>query len=176
MASRAGLQFQPYRSAGHAAARQPLHDFQSKLQHAIGRAAEWLLSAQHREGYWWGELEADTTLESDYILYLQILGELNSPKVPKLAKYIRARQLPDGGWSIFPGGPSELNATWRCGWREIQLPHLIWKALARESTSWAGSNRRIPTRASTSRWWARSAGTWFRRFRRRSCFYPRGFP
>jgi len=120
MASRAGLQFQPYRSAGHAAARQPLHDFQSKLQHAIGRAAEWLLSAQHREGYWWGELEADTTLESDYILYLQILGELNSPKVPKLAKYIRARQLPDGGWSIFPGGPSELNATVKA-WVALRL-------------------------------------------------------
>ena len=78
---------------------------------AIRRAIDWFLSAQNPTGYWWGELEADTTLESDYILYLQILGELKSEKTAKLAKYIRDRQLPDGGWNIFYGGPSELNAT-----------------------------------------------------------------
>ena len=33
-----------------------------------------MLGAQNREGYWWAELEADTTLESDYILYLHVLG------------------------------------------------------------------------------------------------------
>ncbi|MGA8036464.1 MAG: squalene--hopene cyclase, partial [Candidatus Acidiferrales bacterium] len=60
---------------------------------------------------WWGELEADTTLESDYILYLHVLGRLKSERVAKLANYIRAHQLPDGGWNIFEGGPSELNAT-----------------------------------------------------------------
>ena len=83
----------------------------TSVEQAIHRAVSWLLSAQHRDGYWWGELEADTTLESDYILYLHILGELNSKKVLKLATYIRDRQLPDGGWNIFYDGPSELNAT-----------------------------------------------------------------
>lgn len=81
------------------------------VEQAVTRAREWFLSAQNREGYWWAELEADTTLESDYILYLQILGHLDSPKVSKLAKYIRDRQLNDGGWNIFYGGPAELNAT-----------------------------------------------------------------
>ncbi len=89
-----------------------------------------MLSAQSQEGYWWGELEADTTLESDYILYLHILGESDSPKIPKLAKYIRDRQLPDGGWNIFYGGPAELNATVKA-WVGLRLagdaatsPHL----------------------------------------------------
>jgi squalene-hopene/tetraprenyl-beta-curcumene cyclase len=102
----------------------------SVVEQAIGRAVNWLLSAQHRDGYWWGELEADTTLESDYLLYLRILGRLNSQKVPKLAKYIRDRQLPDGGWNIFYGGPSELNATVKA-WLALRLagdsassPHL----------------------------------------------------
>jgi squalene-hopene/tetraprenyl-beta-curcumene cyclase len=36
---------------------------------------------------------------------------LDSPKVSKLANYIRRKQLPDGGWNIFEGGPSEVNAT-----------------------------------------------------------------
>jgi squalene-hopene/tetraprenyl-beta-curcumene cyclase len=82
-----------------------------QVERAIGRAVRWLLSAQQSEGFWWGELEADTTLESDYIFFLHVIGQGQSPKIPKLARYIRARQLPDGGWNIFPGGPAELNAT-----------------------------------------------------------------
>ena len=94
---------------GTATVRRRNVEFQ--VEQAIARSTEWLLSAQNQEGYWWGELEADTTLESDYILYLHILGELNSEKVSKLASYIRCKQLPDGGWNIFEGGPSEVNAT-----------------------------------------------------------------
>src|ERR1700693_1524688 len=96
-------------SRGTATVRSRNVEFQ--VEQAIARSTEWLLSAQTQEGYWWAELEADTTLESDYILYLHILGQLNSDKVPKLAAYIRRKQLPDGGWNIFQGGPSELNAT-----------------------------------------------------------------
>jgi squalene-hopene/tetraprenyl-beta-curcumene cyclase len=97
--------------ATHGAATAPRRPAESPVEHAVGRSVKWMLSAQSQEGYWWGELEADTTLESDYILYLHILGELDSPKTAKLAKYIRDRQQPDGGWNIFYGGPSELNAT-----------------------------------------------------------------
>jgi squalene-hopene/tetraprenyl-beta-curcumene cyclase len=86
-------------------------DVDSLVEHAVARSTDWFLSAQKQDGYWWGELEADTTLESDYILYLHILGRLHSDKVAKVANYIRKHQLPDGGWNIFEGGPSELNAT-----------------------------------------------------------------
>ena len=40
----------------------------SALAQAIQRAAGQLLSKQDRRGFWWAELTADTTLESDYIL------------------------------------------------------------------------------------------------------------
>src|ERR1700723_3804157 len=83
----------------------------SQTEQAVTNSRNYLLSTQTQEGYWWSELEADTTLESDYILYLHILDQLDSPKVAKLANYIRKKQLPDGGWNIFEGGPSELNAT-----------------------------------------------------------------
>jgi squalene-hopene/tetraprenyl-beta-curcumene cyclase len=95
----------------HGTAAVAGRDTGSAVEQAVSRSVGWLLSAQAQEGYWWAELEADTTLESDYILYLHILGQLNSERVPKLANYIRERQLPDGGWNIFFGGPSELNAT-----------------------------------------------------------------
>ena len=48
--------------------------FDENLQEVIQRAADHLLSLQAPEGYWVGELEADTTLESDYIFFLHVLG------------------------------------------------------------------------------------------------------
>jgi squalene-hopene/tetraprenyl-beta-curcumene cyclase len=89
----------------------PAREKNFRIEDAIDRALRWLLSAQSDDGYWWGELEADTTLESDYIPYLHALGKLDCEKTAKLANYIRQRQLPDGGWALFPGGPAELNAT-----------------------------------------------------------------
>ena len=82
-----------------------------KVEAAIENGANYLLSVQAEEGYWLGELEADTTLESDYIYYLYVLGKAEPARIAKLANYVRRRQLPDGGWNIYPGGPSELNAT-----------------------------------------------------------------
>src|ERR1700680_974178 len=107
MASSTKLEFEP-------PARRPFSAnpaFGERLAEAIDRGVNHLLSLQAEEGYWWGELEADTTLESDYILYLHVLGESQSKKIPKLANYIRDRPLRDGGWNIFYGGPSELNAS-----------------------------------------------------------------
>jgi squalene-hopene/tetraprenyl-beta-curcumene cyclase len=82
-----------------------------KLPESIERGAEHLISLQAEEGYWLGELEADSTLESDYIYYLHVLGKADPVRITKLANYVRRKQLPDGGWNIYPGGPSELNAT-----------------------------------------------------------------
>src|SRR5579863_4504017 len=84
-------------SQGTATTRSRNVGFQ--VEQAVTRTTNWLLAAQNQDGYWWAELEADTTLESDYVLYLHILGQSQSGKIPKLAKYIRDRQLPDGGWN-----------------------------------------------------------------------------
>ena len=86
-------------------------DWAARLEQTIERGADHLLSLQAGEGYWLGELEADSTLESDYIYYLHVLGKADPQRVAKLANYVRQKQLTDGGWSIYPGGPSELNAT-----------------------------------------------------------------
>src|SRR5712671_3184988 len=86
-------------------------DWAQRLAETIERGAKHLLSLQGPDGYWQGELEADSTLESDYIYYLFVLGKTDPVRIAKLATYVRSKQLDDGGWSIYPGGPSELNAT-----------------------------------------------------------------
>lgn len=102
-----------------AQARKP--EFQERLSRAIGSASAALERKQHSDGYWCGELTADTTLESDFIFLELWLNppqgrHWNPPSSSRIAKACRAileRQLRDGGWSIYPGGPSEVNATTR---------------------------------------------------------------
>ncbi len=88
--------------------RPPLHD---RLTEAMETTSRWLLDQQHDDGYWVGELEGDTILESEYVLLLAYLGRLNDPVCAKACRYIREKQLPEGGWAIYPGGPFEVSAS-----------------------------------------------------------------
>src|SRR5207247_9925709 len=81
-----------------------------RLDVAIERALSYLKSIQHQDGYWLGELEADTTLESDYIFYLHVLGRFDRQRVSKLAEYIRLLQLEDEGWNFYLDGYSDVCA------------------------------------------------------------------
>jgi squalene-hopene/tetraprenyl-beta-curcumene cyclase len=84
---------------------------EERLVDAISRARDHLLSLQHEDGYWVGELEGDTILESEYILLLAYLGRERSEVARKAANYILKQQLPTGGWAIYAGGPLELSAS-----------------------------------------------------------------
>jgi squalene-hopene/tetraprenyl-beta-curcumene cyclase len=86
---------------------------------AAARASGYLLGLRNPEGYWWGELTADTTLESDFILlqlwlHPPVGGAWKPPTralVDKAVRSVLERQLPDGGFNIYPKGPAEISAT-----------------------------------------------------------------
>jgi squalene-hopene/tetraprenyl-beta-curcumene cyclase len=69
------------------------------------------LRLQNSDGHWAGELIVDSTLCSDYILYMHWAARVDPVLQEKCVAHIRQRQLPDGGWNIYYGGPSEVNAT-----------------------------------------------------------------
>ncbi len=78
-----------------------------------------LLALQKPEGYWCGDLLADTTLESDYILLQLWLHPPTSEgwhpptweRIQKAAQSILRRQMPNGGFNIYPGGPANISAS-----------------------------------------------------------------
>ena len=66
---------------------------------------------QHPDGHWCGELMVDSTLCSDYVLFMHWTGEVDHHLQERCVRHILKRQLPDGGWNIYYGGPSEINAS-----------------------------------------------------------------
>jgi squalene-hopene/tetraprenyl-beta-curcumene cyclase len=85
-----------------------------RVADGIGRATEWLLGQQHPEGYWCGELEADSMLESDYIFMHTLLGTGDRGRMERASNEIVRHQNADGGWSLYPGGPSNVNYGVKC--------------------------------------------------------------
>src|SRR5438132_12301093 len=81
------------------------------VRDAIRLAQHNLLHLQHPDGYWCGELMVDSTLCSDYLLYMHWADKVDPVLEEKCVAHIRRRQLGDGGWNIYEGGPSEINAT-----------------------------------------------------------------
>jgi len=88
-----------------------IDDIASRVAAAVDGARRFLFASQQPEGYWSGELEADTTLESDYILLHTLLGTRDEVRLQKAAREIRRHQNEDGGWPIYFGGPSNVSAT-----------------------------------------------------------------
>ena len=96
------------------------HTLVQAAAQAHARGAQYLLSLQHEAGYWHAELYGgDTTLESDFILlelwqYPPVNGVWNPPtrgRIEKAVASILARQSPDGGFPVYPGGPADVSAS-----------------------------------------------------------------
>ena len=96
-------------------ARPEISEFYSandeEIARAISRAQENLLRQQKPDGHWCGELIVDSTLCSDYILFMHWCGDVDAQLQRRCVRHILKRQLPDGGWNIYHGGPSEINAS-----------------------------------------------------------------
>jgi squalene-hopene/tetraprenyl-beta-curcumene cyclase len=90
-------------SMGHEAP----HLLGAPVRRAIARTRRWLLEHQLEAGCWCAELEGDTILESETILLLAFLGREDSDLARRLAAYLVEKQLPEGGWAMYPGGRLE---------------------------------------------------------------------
>ncbi|HZQ93174.1 MAG TPA: squalene--hopene cyclase [Terriglobales bacterium] len=88
-----------------------IDDMRSRVAAAADASRRFLFSLQSEEGYWCGELEADATLESDYILLHTLLGTGAEGRMRAAANWILRHQNTDGGWSLYPGGPSNISAS-----------------------------------------------------------------
>ncbi|MGA7276017.1 MAG: squalene--hopene cyclase [Candidatus Udaeobacter sp.] len=82
-----------------------------ELTRAITRAQDNVLRQQKPDGHWCGELIVDSTLCSDYVVFMHWCGEVDAQLQRRCIRHILKRQLPDGGWNIYHGGPSEINAS-----------------------------------------------------------------
>jgi len=83
-----------------------------RLDEVIERARDRFLGIQDAKGYWAFDLEADSTIPSEYILLQRFLGRETDPELRKrIGRYLRRRQLEDGGWPLYHAGAGDISAS-----------------------------------------------------------------
>ena len=82
------------------------------LDQAVDRTQKFLLQKQADAGFWIGELEADASVTAGYIPFMYFMfGNVDAAKRDKIINFLRLKQKDDGSWSMYHGGPGDLNVT-----------------------------------------------------------------
>ena len=89
----------------------PSDDSGERLDAGIAKAADVLLKLQRQDGYWWAELESNCSIHAEYLLMTHFLGVPDPARWQKIVTYLRSKQLSDGGWPVWHGGPGDLSIT-----------------------------------------------------------------
>ncbi|WP_410570810.1 squalene--hopene cyclase [Amycolatopsis sp. cmx-4-61] len=132
----------------------------SELRETLDKAVAGLLAAQHPDGYWWGRMYTNTTLDAEDLLLRELYGVRTPEVTAAAATWIRDQQRADGSWATFPGGPGELSTTvegyfaLRLAGEEPDAPHLA-KAAAFCRDNGGIENTRMATRI-----WLAVFGLW----------------
>ena len=86
----------------------------SQAAEALSRVQDYFIRTQHPDGYWWGELESNSTMEAEYVMLTRYLGSDEGDRIHRVAEDIRSRQSDDGSWCMYYGAPGDLSTTVEC--------------------------------------------------------------
>ena len=84
------------------------------INNAIERTQGYLFREQYSEGYWWGELESNPTMEAEFLLLHYFLGIRDNKKFTILSNHIISQQREDGTWGQYHGAPGDLSTSVEC--------------------------------------------------------------
>ena len=102
----------------------------SPVDNAINKALFSIVKGQDPKGFWCYELECDVTIPSEYIFMMHFVGDIDNKIQSKIANYIRKGQQKNGGWSLYPGGVTNISNTVKAYYAlklagdNIESPHM----------------------------------------------------
>ncbi|MCY4448217.1 MAG: squalene--hopene cyclase [Chloroflexi bacterium] len=85
-----------------------------RVRKALERTQEYFFRTQDQDGYWWGELESNPTMEAEYIMLTHFMGSDEGGRITRVAEDIRRRQSGDGSWRMYYGAPGDLSTSIEC--------------------------------------------------------------
>ena len=85
-----------------------------KVKNAIDRSHRYFQDTQHPDGYWWGELESNPTMEAEYLMLSQFLGRKDPERWRKVGNYIMTKQQADGSWGQYYEAPGDVSTSVEC--------------------------------------------------------------
>ena len=84
------------------------------VNEAIARSHAYFRREQHADGYWWGELESNPTMEAEYLMLSHFLGRPDAERWRKVGNHILSKQRADGSWGQYYEAPGDLSTSVEC--------------------------------------------------------------
>src|SRR5574337_264523 len=81
------------------------------LNEVIRRSQVALRSRQHADGFWHEPLEANVSMDAEYIIFNRFMGRRCEDTERRIAEHMLATQSDDGSWPLFPGGRGHISNT-----------------------------------------------------------------
>jgi len=84
------------------------------VDQAIQRCQAYFRRIQYPQGYWWGQLESNPTMEAEYLLLSYFLGRVNPKRWGKVTNYILRKQRADGSFGQYYEAPGDVSTSVEC--------------------------------------------------------------
>lgn len=91
------------------AVEQP--DLAARLDAAIARSHTAFIRQQHPEGFWHAPLEANVSMDAQYIFLNRFMGRPLTRVDQRIVDHMLATQSDDGSWPLYAGGPGHVSDT-----------------------------------------------------------------
>lgn len=84
------------------------------VDRAVKRSQDYFRRTQHPEGYWWGELESNPSMEAEYLMLNYFTGRNDQGRWQKICNYILNKQRSDGSWGQYYEAPGDISTSTEC--------------------------------------------------------------
>ena len=89
-------------------------ELESEVARTIRRCHQHMIEIQYDEGFWWGELESNPTMEAEYLMLSYLLKLEDRDRWKMISNYMLSRQQDDGSWAQYFNAPGNLSTTVEC--------------------------------------------------------------
>ena len=86
----------------------------TQLDMAIYHIQTYLKKCQYADGYWWGKLDSNNTMDAEYLMLSYFLDKVDKEQWRKVTKYILSKQRTDGSWGQYYGSPGDVSTSTEC--------------------------------------------------------------
>ena len=84
---------------------------EARLEEVIARSQAWFLGQQRPEGFWHAPLEANVSMDAEYVFFNRFMGRRPERQEARVVEHMLATQSDDGSWPLYHGGPGHVSNT-----------------------------------------------------------------
>ena len=124
------------------------------------RSQDYFRRTQYPEGYWWGELESNATMEAEYLMLCHFMGRRDEERWRKVCNHMLSKQRSDGSWGQYYEAPGDVSTSVECYFALKLAGHSPYSEPLRKAREFILSKGGMPKVRVFTKIWLALFGQW----------------